>query len=899
MENLYSFLKKSRFAALGTVLSLFLLAGSVFAATEFTTGGPCKDLRNDGVMFTGNVSIADRIKVEQWRDRVEVKLTDPNGVDGNAFVPALALTPPGRVRELILYAASDSTAYHCTQLTGGTNPPSSFSCNSFPKNGVIARVAVRFIPNFQGGGAPTDPVVTGKYTIKVNELVGNTELLDGHATIDAVSTACAWNQTVQEWIPDPSGPNATEQLIFNTNSDPTCHDGGVVQVNQALDFKDEPGKAFTIVSLPLGETFDENRVRFYGDKVIKEFDYDVELHFRDKANALHILTYSYTRDTNPADAAINPVVLTPGWGAAPLPIRFEGGAINIKTAPTPFTSLPPIAQFKFTFYYRNLDPTLGYENSMFHFQREMSVVFSPICKNAANLKYRTVNGSFDPCLATKQVFSVSFTNAAGQGYIPVGFGVPGSLAGSAVTPAYVDASIPVGTFASSPQPHWYFEIERCKDPHCNDRERQTGTYVHRIYFDDAEIDNRWWHYLGTTEANMRTYTVISMKTFKSATRPFEVKQMDVTVNQAGTYFVRAMMRTTSTSAVPGYPNNAFMEFYLTVPEKAGENTCSSSGTDGFYKVQWDACGENYDKQTVEFKAIDEKYGFISNYSALTLEYKFNPELSSMTSVAHVAELNCEWQLLADGYTVNGSGCYKDKIVLPPFTRAIIKGGKLEIPVKPTYYANAELSEFVMSYSRRTSNQNTNLFINAIDEECPREPIPDTGYSLRSPAPMVGAEQSGFIFTGNRLTIPAIGLGVEYPIEIVHINYLNGTDLSGGYNLKVLGGYVGELEGGAYLPYPGNTVLTGHYYSQGVFVNLTSLRFDDEIIIYGTDGYKYTYRVNNSFWTEPDDAYKMFQPNGERSLTLVTCDDYNFIEDKYLKRYIVQATIDSIEPYEAQ
>ena len=41
---------------------------------------------------------------------------------------------------------------------------------------------------------------------------------------------------------------------------------------------------------------------------------------------------------------------------------------------------------------------------------------------------------------------------------------------------------------------------------------------------------------------------------------------------------------------------------------------------------------------------------------------------------------------------------------------------------------------------------------------------------------------------------------------------------------------------------------------------------------------------------------MFQPNGERSLTLVTCDDYNFIDDEYKKRYIVQATISSIEPY---
>ena len=447
--------------------------------------------------------------------------------------------------------------------------------------------------------------------------------------------------------------------------------------------------------------------------------------------------------------------------------------------------------------------------------------------------------------------------------------------------------------------NWYFEVERCKNATCTDKERQSDTYIHRIYVDDAEVDNRWWHYNSTPEANMRRYTGIPLKTFQGASRPFEIKQMDVTIRGAGTYFVRAMMpdiRMSGAGSGPWYPNNAMMEFYLTVPEKAGENTCSSEGTDGMYKVIWDGCGENYVPQTQKFEAINEKYGFISNYSALTLEYRLNPSKSSLTSVAEIAELECEWQLLAEGYTIDGSGCHKDKIILPPFTRAIIKGGKIVMPVKPTFYQNDTLSEFVMAYTRRTTEQNTNLFINATDQECPREPIPDTGYSLRSPAPMSAADQSGFIFTGNTLEIPAIGLGTEYPIEIVHINYLNGKDLSGGYDLKVLGGYVGELEGGAYLPYPGNTVLTGHYYSQGVFVNLTSLHMEDEIIIYGTDGYKYTYRVNNSFWTKPDDAYMMFQPNGERSLTLVTCDDYNFIDDEYKKRYIVQATISSIEPY---
>lgn len=891
MKNPQMILKKAWQAVLAVAVVALIAAGSVFAATEFLSGGDCKAFHTDGILFTGSVSITGTT-VEKWRDRVLVTITDPNGVEYT--------TGNDRVKELILYAASDSTPYQCQQLSSNPpNPPNSFSCNSFPKNGVIARVGIRFIPAFQGPN-PTDPALPGKYTIKINSLVVTTDqLLDGHATIDAVSTACAWNMSIREWIPDPDGTPKTDKFVFNANKEAACHDGGVVQTAQTLSFKDEPGKAFTIVSLPLGEAFDTGRVRFYGDKVIKEFDYSIELNFKNNVNVDYKVTYAYHKGTNPADHSVNPIGFVPAapWATVhnELPLRFVGGTIKIDVGALPFESLPTVSDFKFTFYYANSNPTLGYENSMFHFEREMSIVFSPICVTATNLKWRTASVAYDPCIPTKQVASINFTDSSGNGYRPR----TRTLAGSGVDAAVIDSYIEKRTFATATTWNWYFEVERCKNATCTDKERQSDTYIHRIYVDDAEVDNRWWHYNGTHDQNTRRYTRIPLKVFEEGApgREFEIKQMDVTIRGAGTYFVRAMMRNLAMSGSgPLYPNSAMMEFYLTVPEKAGENTCSSEGTDGMYKVIWDGCGENYVPQTQKFEAINEKYGFISNYSALTLEYRLNPSKSSLTSVAEIAELECEWQLLAEGYTIDGSGCYKDKIILPPFTRAIIKGGKIVMPVKPTFYQNDTLSEFVMAYTRRTTEQNTNLFINATDQECPREPIPDTGYSLRSPAPMSAADQSGFIFTGNTLEIPAIGLGTEYPIEIVHINYLNGKDLSGGYDLKVLGGYVGELEGGAYLPYPGNTVLTGHYYSQGVFVNLTSLHMEDEIIIYGTDGYKYTYRVNNSFWTKPDDAYMMFQPNGERSLTLVTCDDYNFIDDEYKKRYIVQATISSIEPY---
>ena len=234
MKNPQMILKKAWQAVLAVAVVALIAAGSVFAATEFLSGGDCKAFHTDGILFTGSVSITGTT-VEKWRDRVLVTITDPNGVEYT--------TGNDRVKELILYAASDSTPYQCQQLSSNPpNPPNSFSCNSFPKNGVIARVGIRFIPAFQGPN-PTDPALPGKYTIKINSLVVTTDqLLDGHATIDAVSTACAWNMSIREWIPDPDGTPKTDKFVFNANKEAACHDGGVVQTAQTLNFKDEPGK---------------------------------------------------------------------------------------------------------------------------------------------------------------------------------------------------------------------------------------------------------------------------------------------------------------------------------------------------------------------------------------------------------------------------------------------------------------------------------------------------------------------------------------------------------------------------------------------------------------------------------------------------------------------------------
>ena len=84
---------------------------------------------------------------------------------------------------------------------------------------------------------------------------------------------------------------------------------------------------------------------------------------------------------------------------------------------------------------------------------------------------------------------------------------------------------------------------------------------------------------------------------------------------------------------------------------------------------------------------------------------------------------------------------------------------------------------------------------------------------------------------------------------------------------------------------------------GVFKNLEYLTLGDEIIVFGNDGVKYTYKVAQKFLAQPEDVYEMFQQIGERSLTLVTCENYNLVTDEYERRQLIRAVIDTMEPYE--
>jgi LPXTG-site transpeptidase (sortase) family protein len=528
--------------------------------------------------------------------------------------------------------------------------------------------------------------------------------------------------------------------------------------------------------------------------------------------------------------------------------------------------MPLSVPFVFDIYYKNVDPTLGIQNSTFHFQRSIPMQSSPLCASARFITTTPI----DPCLTSRQIFKLPIDSTI---TIP--------------SPAF-DDYYENKPFSETKERDVYFYVQKCADATCT-HVVGSDAYVTLVHVKDPETDNRLYPYVRVWGD---VITHFRMKFFK-VKGDVKLRNLEFAARTAGTYRIRGFYK--STKPADGFPNNYELpEIFVTVPQKGGDATCLSSGKDGAYKTKWDGCKENHNPQSLEFEAIDERYGFLSNYSNKRLVFNFNPSISTVPVAGNISELYCDWQVLADGYSASGAVCKPDRIELPPMTRAIVKGGRIYISKRPPMKDGPNQFEYIMAYQRTTNKDNMNLFIDVQYVECPMEAIPETGYSLRSPAPLAQGDGS-FIFTGNSLQIPAIGLGMDGGVPIVHLNYRDGT-LESGWNLKMLGGYIGELEGGAYLPYAGNSVLTGHYYSQGVFVNLVNLRLEDEIIVFGNDGMKYTYSVTNSYWTQPTDVYQMFQPNGDRSLTLVTCDDYNFITDKYQKRYIVQATLVNSEPY---
>ena len=80
--------------------------------------------------------------------------------------------------------------------------------------------------------------------------------------------------------------------------------------------------------------------------------------------------------------------------------------------------------------------------------------------------------------------------------------------------------------------------------------------------------------------------------------------------------------------------------------------------------------------------------------------------------------------------------------------------------------------------------------------------------------------------------------------------------------------------GSGLNQPGNTVIIGHNYRNGLFFsNNKKLNIGDKIYITDNDGKKLTYTIYNKFETTPEDtSFYQRDTGGKAEVTLSTCTD---------------------------
>jgi LPXTG-site transpeptidase (sortase) family protein len=126
-------------------------------------------------------------------------------------------------------------------------------------------------------------------------------------------------------------------------------------------------------------------------------------------------------------------------------------------------------------------------------------------------------------------------------------------------------------------------------------------------------------------------------------------------------------------------------------------------------------------------------------------------------------------------------------------------------------------------------------------------------------------------------------GVIAPIIDVYIR-------DGTWDVANLGAAVGHLQGTAPIGTPNNVGLAGHSElrdgARGIFAYIQELNYGDPILIEMGNA-RYEYRVSSLRHVDPADLSVLRQTDRE-ILTLITCDDYDFLLNLYKTRVVVTA-----------
>ncbi|MEO0561063.1 MAG: sortase [Chloroflexota bacterium] len=130
-------------------------------------------------------------------------------------------------------------------------------------------------------------------------------------------------------------------------------------------------------------------------------------------------------------------------------------------------------------------------------------------------------------------------------------------------------------------------------------------------------------------------------------------------------------------------------------------------------------------------------------------------------------------------------------------------------------------------------------------------------------------------------IPSVGVSAPVITSIIR---------DGTWDVSQLGTNVGYLQGTSWLGDLGNIVLSGHVEMSdgrtGVFASLDEIAVGD-VVLLTENGANYQYQVQDIKYVDPTDLSVVSQTSDE-TLTLITCSDYNFLQNTYDTRLVVVA-----------
>jgi LPXTG-site transpeptidase (sortase) family protein len=168
-------------------------------------------------------------------------------------------------------------------------------------------------------------------------------------------------------------------------------------------------------------------------------------------------------------------------------------------------------------------------------------------------------------------------------------------------------------------------------------------------------------------------------------------------------------------------------------------------------------------------------------------------------------------------------------------------------------------------------------------------LPSTGFAYGKTT-LLPIQPAKKLYSNTDLVLDIPSLGITATIVGV-------PQTEEGWDVSWLGKNAGYLYGSAYPTWAGNTVLTGHVWNAdntpGVFVNIKNLKYGDHFFI-RYPGQVYTYEVQENKLVYNDSVTPVFKSEIYDWVTLLTCENFNAINDGYQNRRIVRAVLVKVE-----